>query len=56
MKDTTRKTAGRKPSTDKKKQLYTFIEQSKIDLLGGDDEVKYLQTMAVDEAIKKLLR
>jgi len=35
-----RKNAGRKPVSDKKKQVSFYIEQSKIDKMGGLDEFK----------------
>ena len=35
-----RKNAGRKPVSDKKKQVSLYIEQSKIDRMGGLDELK----------------
>lgn len=49
-----RKNAGRKsiPDDQKKKQLCIFVEQNKIDTLGGEDKVKDLLYETIDNEVK----
>lgn len=45
--------AGRKPIADKKQEVRLFVEQSKIDLLGGKEQVRQVSYKAIDKATTK---
>ena len=51
-----RSNAGRKKVKDKRKQLNIYIQQSRIDLLGGDDAVKELCYFMIENAYKKEIK
>lgn len=52
-----RANSGRKSidPAQKKKQLFIFVEQSKIDALGGEEKTKELLYETIDKEIEQLL-
>lgn len=48
-----RKNAGRKTVDDKRKQINLYVNQSRIDLLGGDDNIKLFCYVVIEDMYKQ---